>query len=56
MRHFQNQSRLLADSSGGKTSPPDHPRWKTSRRLTESRSTNIARFGVHWLADTVVGS
>src|ERR1700710_2718475 len=35
MRHFQNQSRLLADSSRRQNSPPDHPRWKTSRRLTE---------------------
>ena len=31
MRHFQNQSRLLADSSRRQNSPPDHPRWKTSR-------------------------
>ena len=35
MRHFQNQSRLLADSSRRQNSPPDHPRWKTSQRLTE---------------------
>src|SRR3981189_2858011 len=35
MRHFQNHSRLLADSSRRQNSPPDHPRWKTSQRLTE---------------------
>ena len=35
MQHFQNQSRLLADSSRRQNSPPDHPRWKTSQRLTE---------------------
>jgi alkanesulfonate monooxygenase SsuD/methylene tetrahydromethanopterin reductase-like flavin-dependent oxidoreductase (luciferase family) len=35
MRHFQDQSRLLADSSRRQNSPPDHPRWKISQRLTE---------------------
>src|SRR5262249_28677379 len=35
MRHFQSQSRLLADSSRRQNSPPDHPRWKTAQRLTE---------------------
>ena len=42
MPHFQNQSRLLADSSRRQNSPPDHPRWKgnvwvTSRFGTSSR-------------------
>ena len=35
MRHFQNQSRLLADSARRQNTPPDHARWKTSQRLTE---------------------
>lgn len=35
MRHFQSQSRLLADSARRQNTPPDHARWKTSRRLTE---------------------
>ena len=35
MRHFQNQSRLLADSARRQNTPSDHARWKTSQRLTE---------------------
>jgi alkanesulfonate monooxygenase SsuD/methylene tetrahydromethanopterin reductase-like flavin-dependent oxidoreductase (luciferase family) len=56
MRHFQNQSRLLADSSRRQNSPPDHPRWKTSQRLTEITLEETLRGSVFiGSPDTVVG-
>ena len=56
MQHFQNQSRLLADSSRRQNSPPDHPRWKTSRRLTEITLEETLRGSVFiGSPDTVVG-
>ena len=56
MRHFQNQSRLLADSSRWQNSPPDHPRWKPSQRLTEITLEETLR-GSAFIGspDTVVG-
>ena len=56
MRHFQNQSRLLANSSRRQNSPPDHPRWKTSQRLTEITLEETLRSSVSvGSPDTVVG-
>ena len=56
MQHFQNQSRLLADSSRRQNSPPDHPRWKTSQRLTEITLEETLRGSVFiGSPDTVVG-
>ena len=56
MRHFQNQSRLLADSSRRQNSPPDHPRWKTSQRLTEITLEETLRGSVFiGSPETVVG-
>ena len=56
MPHFQNQSRLLADSSRRQNSPPDHPRWKTSQRLTEITLEETLRGSVFiGSPDTVVG-
>jgi alkanesulfonate monooxygenase SsuD/methylene tetrahydromethanopterin reductase-like flavin-dependent oxidoreductase (luciferase family) len=56
MRHFQNQSRLLAESSRRQNSPPDHPRWKTSQRLTEITLEETLRGSVFiGSPDTVVG-
>jgi len=56
MRHFQNQSRLLADSSRRQNSPPDHPRWKTSQRLTEITLEETLHGSVFiGSPDTVVG-
>src|SRR6202008_3309081 len=56
MRHFQNQSRLLADSSRRQNSPPDHPRWKTSQPLTEITLEETLRGSVFiGSPDTVVG-
>src|SRR5215475_2172580 len=56
MRHFQNQSRLLADSSRRQNSPPDHPRWKTSQRLTKITLEETLRGSVFiGSPDTVVG-
>ena len=56
MRHFQNQSRLLANSSRRQNSPPDRPRWKTSRRLTEITLEETLRGSVFiGSPDTVVG-
>ena len=50
MQHFQNQNRLLSDSARRQNSPPDHPRWKTSQRLTRNHVRgSLARFGVHRL-------
>ena len=56
MQHFQNQSRLLADSARRQNSPPDHPRWKTSQRLTEITLEETLRGSVFiGSPDTVVG-
>ena len=56
MRHFQNQSRLLANSSRRQNSPPDHPRWKTAQRLTEITLEETLRGSVFIDSpETVVG-
>ena len=56
MRHFQNQSRLLADSARRQNTPPDHARWKTSQRLTEITLEETLRGSVFiGSPDTVVG-
>jgi alkanesulfonate monooxygenase SsuD/methylene tetrahydromethanopterin reductase-like flavin-dependent oxidoreductase (luciferase family) len=56
MQHFQNQSRLLADSARRQNSPPDHPRWKTSQRLTEITLEETLRGSVFiGSPDTVAG-
>ncbi len=56
MQHFQNQSRLLADSARRQNSPPDHPRFKTSQRLTEITLEETLRGSVFiGSPDTVVG-
>ena len=56
MRHFQNQSRLLANSARRQNSPPDHARWKTSQRLTEITLEETLRGSVFiGSPDTVVG-
>src|SRR3954469_11241156 len=56
MQHFQNQSRLIADSARRQNTPPDHARWKTSQRLTEITLEEALRGSVFiGSPDTVVG-
>jgi alkanesulfonate monooxygenase SsuD/methylene tetrahydromethanopterin reductase-like flavin-dependent oxidoreductase (luciferase family) len=55
MQHFQNRSRLLADSARRQNSQAKDPRFKTSQRLTEITFEEVLRGSVFiGSPDTVV--